>query len=677
MGGAAAYSHDEIQSLVDQAASFNLFVASHEPTPGGLIRRLGKGGEIIGFECSETVHRFAIDLDLPTVQSGVKAANRLGARAGRIDFRWMIAPHDFVARPGLEPPPTPLDCSRSQRLTIQQAVFTFGDGTYGLRSFGAGRTFPMMVQGKPQLAVAAVGVFTEAFGRLQECEGNFTLCGQLSPQGTFLGHIMVRILDPLGVFRTRGELPPIEAAENPDPATTFLTWIAQKGKTPDQENSVSLNPDGQMRGLNIPVALKRVEVDFAPCGTRGLTALDLTTGEIIGREIGFGREASPRTGVNGTALTPFQFEGVSRYTFYDSEGRNVGAFTANVLEGRSIQVALPRAPDQPALRFGYFGPIIQGFGCFRGAQGFLYGAAGSVFAPPPSDHVISNMYVARISDPEGRFRAAAVSRPLRTSVTVQESEPPARKYFKELVKQLDRHIPDYQRWRADFKQCSRAISHAVVSKYNELAKYGDFADLPIDVDKLKEIFEGSIKPFDEETFERYQGPAKGTFKFYDIATGKEAGSSVLYSYWDRKSFISGERHYKQITGSEQGYFEPDKIPDPGENKVDLLANSYHPATGVTSYISMYQHGRQLRTSFAYKLPHQHEVLWFVKDLFKDGKEVHDNIFMASHEWKGMLNGKMCYLMVGIFFDIDPDECKVEVSGNQFWRALYEEDTSVK
>jgi hypothetical protein len=36
----------------------------------------------------------------------------------------------------------------------------------------------------------------------------------------------------------------------------------------------------------------------------------------------------------------------------------------------------------------------------------IYGSAGSVFAPPPADHVITNLYGARLDDPDGRFRVA-------------------------------------------------------------------------------------------------------------------------------------------------------------------------------------------------------------------------------------------------------------------------------
>jgi len=676
MSGMKNSSHDTVQHLVDQAASFNLFVTPDAQAGATAIRAPGGTGEVIGLSASETLHRFDIDLDLPTMSSGMKAVNRVGLASGRLDIRWLIAPHSFAAHPDREPPPTPLDASRSQRFVMQEAVFTLGEGRDGFRTFGTGRTFPMMIRGKPQLIAAAVGVFTSGFGNLQECEGNFTLCGQISAAEGFLGHIMVRILDPSGHFRTLSNLPPLEPGPDPDPSTTFLTWIAQKGTGPDQVNAVSLTPEGELRGLNIPVQLKRVEVGFTPDVSAGLRVLDLHTFEVIGREIGFGKESVPRTPTSGVPMAPYQFEGVSRYTFYDPDGGVIGAFTANVIEGRSMNVQLPDAPDLPALRFGYFGPIIQGFGCFEGAKGFLYGAAGSVFAPPPFDHVISNMYVARLSDPYGRFRTAAVLR--KPTVTATSSaiapEPPQRQVFKELVKKLDVNTEKYKRWRAGVKECSRQLSTAISQKFNDLLDVGDFPGLAIDGESLKTIFENKIGPFDPETFERYGGPAKGTFKFYDIHKHTELGSSALYSYWDRKTLMDGVRHYKQITGSDSRYYEPDKIPPVEQNKVDLLSNSYHPETGVVSYISMYQHGRQERTSFAYKLPHPHEVLWFVKDISINERPLHDNIFMLSHEWKGPCDGKMCYFMVGIFFDINFATCDIRVSSDQFWQALYTEES---
>jgi hypothetical protein len=403
-------THEQLQHLVDQAASFNVYTMTDGQTPGGVIWGAGRPGMVLGIEGSQTLHRFAIDLDMPTQQDGVRASNRISGPIGRLDFRWMIVPEDYLARADREPPATALDRSRSQRLVMQEGVFSWGDGGDGFYSFGAGRTFPtMQAGGRQRLDAMAVGIVTGGFGRLQGYRGNFTVSGEWMPEGGFQGNLMMRIVDPEGRLRTLKDLPEMEAVTQPDPNTTFLTWIAQKAQTPDQENTFSVNSDGQVRGLNIPVALKRVQVDFVPSGSSGLTALELRLGEVMGREIGFGRESVPRAPGRGTELTPFQFEGVSNYTFYDMEGRSVGSFTANVVEGRSIQMQLPGAEQQPALRFGYFGPIVEGFGCFEGVHGFLCGAAGSVFAPPPADHVISNMYVARIFDPQGRFRTPTTS----------------------------------------------------------------------------------------------------------------------------------------------------------------------------------------------------------------------------------------------------------------------------
>ena len=67
---------------------------------------------------------------------------------------------------------------------------------------------------------------------------------------------------------------------------------------------------------------------------------------------------------------------------------------------------LAEAPGVQALRFGFFGPIVFGSGCFQGVEGIFYGASGSVFDLPPGGHVVTHLYAARLNDPEGKFRAA-------------------------------------------------------------------------------------------------------------------------------------------------------------------------------------------------------------------------------------------------------------------------------
>jgi pimeloyl-ACP methyl ester carboxylesterase len=399
------YPPELIQRLVDQAAFFNVFVGPNPQRYNPAICLSGDANSIIGFRGNESLHRFEIDMQLPSLTEGVKAKNIIGQPVGKLDLRWMIIPYGYPARPDREPPQTVLDPSRSQRFAMQEGTFTFGDGRDGFRSFGTGRIFPMMVGRQPKLVATAVGNITEGFGKFSDHEGNFVFCGEILPEQGFLGHIAIRVQDPNGALRTQEPLPPLEASPVPDPEATFLAWVGQKGKGADQENRFSFTPDGQPRGLNISTELKRAWVRLTDQGPLGIRSSDLQTGVIFGKEIGFGPLSSPGVPTTGTALRPFLFGGVARYSLFDEDGRTVGAITTNILEGRRFDMELAGAPGEPAFRFGFFGPIMYGSGCFHGVEGIFYGVSGSVLRPPPGGHVVTHFYVVRLNDPEGRFRA--------------------------------------------------------------------------------------------------------------------------------------------------------------------------------------------------------------------------------------------------------------------------------
>jgi hypothetical protein len=183
-------------------------------------------------------------------------------------------------------------------------------------------------------------------------------------------------------------------------------WAAQKGKTPEEENRFSRGPDGQVRGMNIPVRLRHLATGM-DLGAGGPRAPGLRIGDPVGMEVGFGRGSVPEAPPTGTPRAPYQFEGVARYSFLDRQGRPVGAVTANVAEGRRFDVLFPAAPGVTGWRFGFFGPIVFGSGALRCARGLFYGVSGSVFEPPPGDHVVTHLYAACLDDPGGRFRATA------------------------------------------------------------------------------------------------------------------------------------------------------------------------------------------------------------------------------------------------------------------------------
>jgi hypothetical protein len=155
--------------------------------------------------------------------------------------------------------------------------------------------------------------------------------------------------------------------------------------------------------------LKRGSSSFTAGRSEGFRAHELIVGEVIGLEVGFGRGSQPGGSQDGTALSPFQFEGVARYSFDDREKRTIGAITTNVLEGRRFDYSLAGAPGEVAWRFGFFGPVIYGAGCFNGVAGIFYGASNSIFKPPPGAHIITHCYFARLYDPTGRLRVGAGS----------------------------------------------------------------------------------------------------------------------------------------------------------------------------------------------------------------------------------------------------------------------------
>jgi hypothetical protein len=161
--------------------------------------------------------------------------------------------------------------------------------------------------------------------------------------------------------------------------------------------------------MNITTQLRLLQLDCAAPSEFMVRPFSMSK-EIIGTEIGYGRLPVPGASQVGTQMDPTLFEGVSEYTFFDEKGKTVGSILANFVEGRRFDFVIPDAPGVPGLRFGFFGPIIWGSGCFAGAQGMFYGSSASVFNPPPGDHIITHFYMMRLSDPTGRFRAAGSGR---------------------------------------------------------------------------------------------------------------------------------------------------------------------------------------------------------------------------------------------------------------------------
>lgn len=393
--GGATYSPEVLQRLVDQAAHFNAFSLPDAARPRVAIRGQGNNGDVLGFRVCEDLHRFTIKTEAPTASRGLTASNVVGESYGRFEHRWVLAPDDFVASPGREPPPTPLDASRSQRFVMLDGVCTFGDGQDGFRGFGAGHTFPVNVGGRTQLLAATVGTILEGFGSFKgHEEGTYLHCGSLCAERGFTGNMLLRVMDSQGTLRTSGRLPALRPQALPERDITYILFrgqaVASDPVTP------RLGPDGQPRGLNVVQGLRLISLNSSAEG-RGGAQSTARVGQVIGKitaHVDFNPSAP-----GGTPLNPIPFTDVCDFNITDSRGRDIGGFSADSSEGRVFKIAVA---GQGGIRFGGVGKILSGTGPFQGIQGLMTDNSVVIFRP----HVSASLYVLRVHDPDGRFRAA-------------------------------------------------------------------------------------------------------------------------------------------------------------------------------------------------------------------------------------------------------------------------------
>lgn len=394
--GARTYSPEVLQRLVDQAASFNAFSLPDAREPGVAIRGQGNDGDVIGFRVCEDLHRFAVNVRAPTAADGLKASNAVGESYGAFRHRWMLAPDDFVASPGREPPPTALDTSRSQRFVMLDGVCTFGDGGDGFRGFGAGKTFVMSDGGQRHLLAATVGTILEGFGSFKGHEqGTYVHCGSLSAERGFTGNMLLRVMDAQGTLRTTSRLSAPKPQSFPEPD---ITYIVLRGQAVESDPvTPRVGNDGQLRGLTVVQGLRLISLGSEGGGRGGGPRSSTRVGQAVGQitaHVDF-NPAAP----GGTNLNPIPFTTFDELNFTDGDGRDLGGFTADSSEGRVFSIAVA---GQGGIRFGGVGQILSGTGPFQGMNGLMTDNSVVIFTP----HVSASLYVLRVHDPDGRFRDA-------------------------------------------------------------------------------------------------------------------------------------------------------------------------------------------------------------------------------------------------------------------------------
>ena len=166
-----------------------------------------------------------------------------------------------------------------------------------------------------------------------------------------------------------------------------------------QKTGFERDDSGAIVGLIVDQQLRLIHVDAA-AGRRGPHAT-FDVGRVIGSmhaRIAFNLS---NPGAPGTNEAPIPFVSSNKFTFFDATGDVLGTIETDHGEGRTFRLALDGAPRQAALRFGAVQPILRGTGWFEGVEGLLADNSAVGIAP----HAIATLYVLRIHDPKGKFRA--------------------------------------------------------------------------------------------------------------------------------------------------------------------------------------------------------------------------------------------------------------------------------
>jgi len=376
------FNIDPVTALLEQAGYLPLFLKA--PSRRG----------VDAFEVEHELRRFAIAAE--EERSRIVGRNRVGGPAAGVRFRWRFVPDDFQGDPGrVQPlPPLPFLPGISQRIEVFDWVVRFAGGASGFRAYGTGRTLPGAGAAAPAVGLAFVLDVLEGYGELAGLAGTVVASGALGPQGALELGVVTRIMDPVGGPLMQAPLAPLPPWAGPERGVTWLAFLGQVD--PDHPVTLRISLTEGLLGSNVFELLRVAGLDVA-ADSAGRLRGGATRGALVG-------SVSAQLDFDPLALapiTPIQTR-CGIFEFHDRSGRSLGSVASDMIEGRSFRTRLDSLL-LPVFRFGGFGPIQGGAGEFAGARGIM--TMNSVISVQP--RTLSNLYVLRLDDPGGHYRAAA------------------------------------------------------------------------------------------------------------------------------------------------------------------------------------------------------------------------------------------------------------------------------
>lgn len=386
----------QLQAVIDQDAFFWFY-----SQPGADNRSEGIGDydekgnrQVIGFHLSNDLHRFNVMVSAPTNRAPLASRDKLGEIAGTSTWRWMFKPDGFAGDQRADPPRTPMDPDADQEFVMLDGLFRLGDGEDGFHATGTGRTHPVMIRGRKELHVSAIGVLIDGFGKFAGRDhGIFVYSGTITAAG-FRGSLILRVGDVPGTLQTPEPLPDLQRVKTSEYG---VTWLTLRAAAVPSTSLVPLPPDSVQPGVVCRQDLRLIEMDVcthASGGLRSTTAIRQVVGSATSY-ITFDTSVG-----QGTVADPMPFALRCEFSFVDFLGKPIGGFTTESTDGRAF---FADVGGVRGIRLASTGRVVAGTGRFGGMKALVSGNTFATLDPWAG----SSVYTLRVEDHEGRFFAHA------------------------------------------------------------------------------------------------------------------------------------------------------------------------------------------------------------------------------------------------------------------------------
>jgi hypothetical protein len=234
--------------------------------------------------------------------------------------------------------------------------------------------------------------------------------------------------------------------------------------------------------------------------------------------------------------------------------------------------------------------------------------------------------------------------------------------YDRLVERIYTCRPLLDEWRRGFARCSGPLSAQISAIFNNYRYLADPPKPQLHQSDLKAVFEEvPPKPRHHDPFSRFVGRARGTNHFMNRETGLEFSHFDNFTVWD-PSELQGDAYVQRASVSGTRYYSTDQLPDLAANKVDVIVSVYRPDLGITSWASLYRHGRIEAGFISYEFGLS-KALWISRAV-KSTNEPADQFFIVSYEWWSKSPaGERRYSMLAMRCEVNFAECTCRVIGN--------------